>query len=142
MVDMASIGFMFAFAHACLWANRMFRWTGQPEWVEPAASTPLKLLAAAGLLVALAFTVPLLAPRFSGTADRPAVRRAQRVDPARYGALRGPEKPQPHRYRRGRHCGAGGGPTAPGQVSGCDAVTDELFCAIHRTRSTRLPPIT
>ncbi|MDR8018921.1 APC family permease [Nesterenkonia aerolata] len=62
IVDMASIGFTFAFAYTCLCAYRMFRWSGQPEDVEGAASTPRKLAAAAGVVVALIFTVLLLAP--------------------------------------------------------------------------------
>lgn len=62
IVDMASIGFTFAFAYTCLCAFRMFRWSGRPELVPGSASTPRKLLAAAGVAVALVFTVLLLAP--------------------------------------------------------------------------------
>lgn len=62
IVDMASLGFTFAFAYTCLCAYRMFRWTGQPEPVQGAASTPRKLCAGAGVLVAVVFTVLLLAP--------------------------------------------------------------------------------
>ncbi|MGO1523061.1 MAG: APC family permease, partial [Nesterenkonia sp.] len=45
-------------------AYKMFQWTNQKhrEHVEGSASTPLKLLAAAGILVAIAFTILLLAP--------------------------------------------------------------------------------
>ncbi|HIX00675.1 MAG TPA: APC family permease [Candidatus Nesterenkonia stercoripullorum] len=62
IVDMASIGFTFAFAYTCACAFRMFRWSGQKEVVEGSASTTRKLLAAAGVVVALVFTVLLLAP--------------------------------------------------------------------------------
>lgn len=62
IVDMASIGFTFAFAYTCLCAFRMFRWTRQPAPVPGASSTARKLLAAAGVIVAIAFTILLLAP--------------------------------------------------------------------------------
>ncbi|MDO5493309.1 MAG: APC family permease, partial [Nesterenkonia sp.] len=62
IVDMASIGFTFAFAYTCLCAFRMFRWSGQTEVVEGSASTPRKLAAGGGVVVALIFTILLLAP--------------------------------------------------------------------------------
>ena len=64
IVDMASIGFTFAFLYTCACAYKMFQWTRDKdrEHVEGSASTPLKLLAAAGILVAIAFTILLLAP--------------------------------------------------------------------------------
>lgn len=64
IVDMASIGFTFAFMYTCACAYKMFQWTGEKahEHVEGSASTTRKLFAAAGVLVALAFTVLLLAP--------------------------------------------------------------------------------
>lgn len=62
IVDMASIGFTFAFAYTCLCAFRMFRWSGQAEVVPGSASTVRKLLALSGVVVAAIFTVLLLAP--------------------------------------------------------------------------------
>lgn len=62
IVDMASLGFTFAFAYTCLCAFRMFRWTGEKETVPGSASTGRRLLALAGVGVAAAFTVLLLAP--------------------------------------------------------------------------------
>lgn len=64
IVDMASIGFTFAFLYTCACAYKMFQWTSDKnrEHVDGSASTPLKLLAAAGVLVAIAFTILLLAP--------------------------------------------------------------------------------
>lgn len=64
IVDMASIGFTFAFLYTCACAYKMFQWSSQRdrEHLEGSASTPLKLLAGAGVLVAIAFTILLLAP--------------------------------------------------------------------------------
>lgn len=62
IVDMASIGFTFAFAYTCLCAFRMFQWSGRPEKVQGSASTTRKLLAGTGVVVALIFTILLLAP--------------------------------------------------------------------------------
>ena len=64
IVDMASIGFTFAFMYTCACAYKMFQWNsaGVAEHVEGSVSTARKLLAAAGVLVALIFTVLLLAP--------------------------------------------------------------------------------
>ena len=62
IVDMASIGFTFAFAYTCLCAFRMFRWSGQAETAPGSASTVRKILALVGVGVAGVFTVLLLAP--------------------------------------------------------------------------------
>lgn len=64
IVDMASIGFTFAFLYTCACAFKMFRWSHQEDHadVEGACSTPRKLMAGAGVIVALAFTILLLAP--------------------------------------------------------------------------------
>lgn len=64
IVDMASIGFTFAFMCTCACAYKMFQWSDEKsrEYVEGSASTTRKLFAAAGVLVAVAFTVLLLAP--------------------------------------------------------------------------------
>ncbi|QZY53122.1 APC family permease [Leucobacter tenebrionis] len=62
IVDMASIGFTFAFAYTCLCAFRMFQWSGTKEAVPGSASTTRKLLAGAGVVVAIVFTILLLAP--------------------------------------------------------------------------------
>src|SRR5699024_6100004 len=64
IVDMASIGFTIAFMYTCACAFKMFQWSAEKEHanVEGSASTTRKLFAAAGVVVALAFTVLLLAP--------------------------------------------------------------------------------
>lgn len=64
IVDMASIGFTFAFLYTCACAYKLFQWTGQKdrEHVDGSASTVRKLFAAAGVVVAIAFTILLLAP--------------------------------------------------------------------------------
>lgn len=62
IVDMASIGFTFAFAYTCLCAYRLFRWSNEQEPVEGAASTTRKLLAGCGVVVAFAFMAILLIP--------------------------------------------------------------------------------
>lgn len=64
IVDMASIGFTFAFMYTCACAYKMFQWSSAraEEYVEGSASTVRKLLAATGVAVALIFTVLLLAP--------------------------------------------------------------------------------
>lgn len=64
IVDMASIGFTFAFLYTCLCAYKLFQWTSQKEHehVEGSASTTRKLFAAIGVLVAIAFTLLLLVP--------------------------------------------------------------------------------
>ncbi|MGO1590538.1 MAG: APC family permease [Ancrocorticia sp.] len=62
IVDMASIGFTFAFTYTCLCAFRMFTWTGREEHVPDSASTTRKLLAGLGVVVAVAFMILLLAP--------------------------------------------------------------------------------
>ena len=62
IVDMASIGFTFAFTYTCLCAYKMFRWSGQREDVPGSASTTRKLLAGFGVIVAVIFMLLLLAP--------------------------------------------------------------------------------
>ena len=64
IVDMASIGFTFAFLYTCLCAYKAFRWSGQeePEGIEGSCSSWRKLTAGAGVLVAVAFIALLLAP--------------------------------------------------------------------------------
>lgn len=62
IVDMASIGFTFAFTYTCLCAYKMFRWSGQEEDVAGSASTTRKLLAGFGVIVAAIFMILLLAP--------------------------------------------------------------------------------
>ena len=64
IVDMASIGFTIAFLYTCACAFKMFQWSRDKDraYVEGSASTTRKLFAAAGVVVALAFTVLLLAP--------------------------------------------------------------------------------
>lgn len=62
IVDMASIGFTFAFTYTCLCAYKMFRWSGQEEDVPGSASTSRKLLAGLGVFVAVIFLILLLAP--------------------------------------------------------------------------------
>lgn len=64
IVDMASIGFTFAFLYTCLCAFKAFRWTGQEELdgVAGSCSTWRKLTAGAGVLVAVAFIALLLVP--------------------------------------------------------------------------------
>ena len=75
IVDMASIGFTFAFLYTCACAFKMFRWTSQGEHaeVEGACSTPRKLMAGAGVIVALTFTVLLLAPGSPGQLSVPSM---------------------------------------------------------------------
>ncbi|MFB9776310.1 APC family permease [Brevibacterium otitidis] len=64
IVDMASIGFTFAFLYTCACAFKLFRWSHQEDHadVEGARSTPRKLMAAAGVVVAIAFCLLLLVP--------------------------------------------------------------------------------
>lgn len=64
IVDMASLGFTFAFMYTCATAFKVLRWNRQEEHpgIESSRSTAKKLAAGAGVLVALAFTVLLLAP--------------------------------------------------------------------------------
>lgn len=62
IVDMASIGFTFAFVYTCLSAFKMFRWSNQPEPVPGASSTMNKLLAGAGVVVSFIFMGILLVP--------------------------------------------------------------------------------
>lgn len=62
IVDMASIGFTFAFTYTCLCAYKMFRWSSQEAYIPGSASTTRKLLAGLGVIVAVAFMILLLAP--------------------------------------------------------------------------------
>ena len=64
IVDMASIGFTFAFLYTSACAYRMLRWSGQGdrEGIEGSASTWRKLAAAAGVVIAIAFILLLLVP--------------------------------------------------------------------------------
>lgn len=75
IVDMASIGVTFAFLYTCACAFKMFRWTSQGEHaeVEGACSTPRKLMAGGGVVVALVFTVLLLAPGSPGQLSAPSM---------------------------------------------------------------------
>lgn len=64
VVDMASLGFTFAFMYTCATAYRMLGWTSSRQGGSDSLnhSTPKKLAAGLGVLIALAFTVLLLAP--------------------------------------------------------------------------------
>ena len=64
IVDMASIGFTFAFLYTSACAYRMLRWSGQGDraGIEGSASTWRKLAAAAGVVIAIAFILLLLVP--------------------------------------------------------------------------------
>jgi amino acid transporter len=64
IVDMASIGFTFAFLYTSACAYRMLRWSGQGDraGIEGSASTWRKLAAAAGVVIAIAFVLLLLVP--------------------------------------------------------------------------------
>src|SRR5699024_9607131 len=64
IVDMASIGFTFAFLYTSASAYRMLRWSGQGDraGIEGSASTWRKLAAAAGVVIAIAFILLLLVP--------------------------------------------------------------------------------
>lgn len=75
IVDMASIGFTFAFLYTCLCAFKVFRWGSQPERedIEGSSSTPRKLLAATGAVVALAFVLVLLVPGSPGQLSGPSM---------------------------------------------------------------------
>ncbi len=71
IVDMASIGFTFAFAYTCLTAYLFSRWSSQTEIVPGAASTKQKLLAGLGVVVSLAFMLVLLVPGSPGQLSTP-----------------------------------------------------------------------
>ncbi|MFT3943470.1 MAG: APC family permease [Ancrocorticia sp.] len=71
IVDMASIGFTFAFAYTCLTAYLFSRWSNQSEIVPGAASTTQKLLAGFGVLISVAFMLVLLFPGSPGQLSTP-----------------------------------------------------------------------
>lgn len=75
IVDMASIGFTFAFLYTCLCAFRVFRWSGEgdDDAVIGAHSTPRKLMAAAGAVVAAGFVAVLLVPGSPGQLSGPSL---------------------------------------------------------------------
>ena len=75
IVDMASIGFTFAFLYTCLCAFRIFRWSGETEvsGVSGAYSTTRKLMAAAGAAVAVGFMAVLLIPGSPGQLSGPSM---------------------------------------------------------------------
>lgn len=75
IVDMASIGFTFAFLYTCLCAFKMFRWSseGSAAGVEGANSTVRKLMAGAGVVVAVGFTLVLLVPGSPGQLSGPSM---------------------------------------------------------------------
>lgn len=75
IVDMASIGFTFAFLYTSLCAFKVLRWSGQTaaEGVEGANSTPRKLMAGAGVVVAVGFILVLLVPGSPGQLSGPSM---------------------------------------------------------------------
>lgn len=64
IVDMASIGFTFAFLYTCACAYRMTRWSGAGDWEQMpgSASTARKVTAGLGVVVAVGFILLLLVP--------------------------------------------------------------------------------
>lgn len=73
VVDMASIGFTIAFFYTSLAAYKLFGWTNQPSASKESASTTGKIASAAGVVIAVFFTLLLLLPTSPAHLEAPSL---------------------------------------------------------------------